>query len=901
MTILAHPPALEVILYEGGIALALHNLAVVILIPYVVLFLIALGELFLPETPVELQDQASRGDVLIAKFFSGAGLAILVGFLLGVLNLLYPLLTGAIFLIALYSYFLRKPHIIPNSALVLLDWIFARPSPNPHQNGGQADHAWIPAIARASFAAILVFLVVVKSTYLEFENSDVVQLYLPYLSEVRRQHGIWLDPAHPIYADFLAGRGNGLHLLVTNFAGPYFSQGVSVAYALVMTSIVLRAATELFAVSGKHLNVTLWRQAAPAAITTASVVELFAFNVSFSKYHFQAMTLILGFLYLSLVMSTKTDGSQRWFYYSLIPLAIAVPISLPQNQLFIALAVLVAVMVHLLQFRSQRQPSVVYWTFVRLLLGLFSVGFLVCGLSLLFNWIYIGAPELNPYWTFARFIDPVTFSKWASHEALIYTSYIQRIHSLLPHESFSQVVPGLTSFFSSGESVGSALRPAIWTTAFLFLVNFQPKTAVVNPKLWLVGCFVTAAMVYDSLLTTPPEWISTLTPLMLVLACAATIMIGRTVRTNTRSFCPGGMGKILPASALGFLVYFLIVNGLDLLLGYPSLQRFSGYFVLLAPVSFMVTALAVSRSLSLLRLWISGAHAGPRWQIAISFAAAILLLVSLTGIVWSMTAYLSSAQQKAYTGASALIGVAALVYSVIAAANPVSGNLAHLLQRWSLSLLLTFIIIGPGLVQREIGIRYKFSPLPFILGWEGRVASITNESWDFSVCLELRQAVPDERKVLHLNAYHLMSQCLFSPLLPRDKLVHQYQSEFARQFGPIVFGTPDQAATELKKLGINYFLVYKGDTWFWGAGLSELFDTDNLMSRFGIFYESERFVVLTWRGSASRPIAPALVRTIDAWRETIRSRAGKPLTPEYPFDFWGAYLKMKGERARAGS
>jgi hypothetical protein len=144
-----------------------------------------------------------------------------------------------------------------------------------------------------------------------------------------------------------------------------------------------------------------------------------------------------------------------------------------------------------------------------------------------------------------------------------------------------------------------------------------------------------------------------------------------------------------------------------------------------------------------------------------------------------------------------------------------------------------------------------------------------------------------------------MSQCLFSPLLPRDQLIHHYESAFSRRFGEIVFGRTEDAEAELRKLGINYFLIDRGDIFFWGPGLSELFNRENLTRRFEVFYESPQFIILTWMGKGHEEVTAKLADDIERWREVIQARAGKPLTPDLPFDFEGAMQRMREERLRS--
>src|SRR5437764_234931 len=73
----------------------------------------------------------------------------------------------------------------------------------------------IAILVRCSILVVAAYVLLDKGIMPELLSSDVQQLYFPYFAEVRFQHSIWLDPTHPVIADFFAGRGNGVHLFFT--------------------------------------------------------------------------------------------------------------------------------------------------------------------------------------------------------------------------------------------------------------------------------------------------------------------------------------------------------------------------------------------------------------------------------------------------------------------------------------------------------------------------------------------------------------------------------------------------------------------------------------------------------------------------------------------------------------
>ncbi|HEX9871557.1 MAG TPA: hypothetical protein VGC99_23740, partial [Candidatus Tectomicrobia bacterium] len=227
-------------LFSGGRDVLIANVSLAVLFPYFGLFMFALGDLFFPAWLSGARGGLRPYETGIVKFFAGAGLLVVFGFGMGLAGLLYWWVTASFFTAVLYAYFVRSSRD-PN---YFLNWVavkdtgpaaYAQPDPLARD---------ITALIRAITVTVVLYIFLTRGILINVNASDTIQLYLPYLAETRLQHSIWLDPSHPVYSDFLIGRGNGAHLFLASFTNQFVGQVIGVVY-LVSIALVVRCALYL--------------------------------------------------------------------------------------------------------------------------------------------------------------------------------------------------------------------------------------------------------------------------------------------------------------------------------------------------------------------------------------------------------------------------------------------------------------------------------------------------------------------------------------------------------------------------------------------------------------------------------------------------------------------------------
>src|SRR5258708_6694715 len=98
-------------IFTGGNRVFFTNFCEAVLFPYFIVFILALGTLVTPNRLPAADANISSLDYNLTRFFSGAGVLIICGFVLGLLDLLRPQVTLPIFCLVLFFYFLHAPRI----------------------------------------------------------------------------------------------------------------------------------------------------------------------------------------------------------------------------------------------------------------------------------------------------------------------------------------------------------------------------------------------------------------------------------------------------------------------------------------------------------------------------------------------------------------------------------------------------------------------------------------------------------------------------------------------------------------------------------------------------------------------------------------------------------------------
>lgn len=186
--------------------------------------------------------------------------------------------------------------------------------------------------------------------------------------------------------------------------------------------------------------------------------------------------------------------------------------------------------------------------------------------------------------------------------------------------------------------------------------------------------------------------------------------------------------------------------------------------------------------------------------------------------------------------------------------------------------------------QTNIGFRKINGGWQFFTGKEGVIKAYgpvysygtgSGDRSDALYCLEILNAVPGPAQVLNLNGFGAIEPCLFSPLLPQDKIVHHYESitNTGPYYRDLMFGEPQTAYKLYRQLGINYFYVRKNDWYFVNLGYSRALEPQNLEQYFDVFAETDDFYILTWRGEGLYPVSSQLAQEISTWYD--RSKDGR--------------------------
>ena len=407
-------------LFNGGKECLQTNLCFVVLFFYAFLFMHALGTFFLPDPPFMKKPFLVAFDVDLIRFFGGASILSIFGFILGLLKLLTPWVTIPIFCGVLYIYFLQSPDIFNR----FWNWLAARSIKSPKGVRNGFPLRYLVIFLNSVILILIFYILLVRGVLPDLISSDVMQLYFSYFAEVRLLHGTWIDHAHPIIYDFMIGRGMGVYLFFTSFTNQYFIQIVSVIYLVTIALIVYQF---IFIIIPHDTDKPNWggiRHILPACATITALSSLI-FITETGKYHLQTNA-FLTFLSLTSLRFLFLDMKQsKWLFRILLPAVIAMPIAFFQSEIFIiAILFVAAVTVYL-----RRGPQFAKYC-VFLMIGSAIATFF----SLLFNQMYIGIAELNPVSFFIRFANLEKLTQWTSIEMINYINWTQNI-SLFSLES----------------------------------------------------------------------------------------------------------------------------------------------------------------------------------------------------------------------------------------------------------------------------------------------------------------------------------------------------------------------------------------------------------------------------------------------------------------------------------
>ena len=391
-------------LFNGGKECFQVNLCFLVLFFYAFLFMHALGTFFLPDPPFMKKPFLVAFDVDLIRFFGGASILSIFGFILGLLKLLIPWVTIPIFCGVLYIYFLRSPDIFNR----FWNWLTAR-------NINSSPLRPFIVTVNSIILLLILYILLVRGILPDLTSSDVMQLYFPYFAEVRLLHGTWIDPVHPIIYDFMIGRGMGVYLFFTSFTNQFFIQIIGVIY---LVSIALVVYQFIFLIIPHDTEKSNWigiRHILPACAAVMALASLI-FITETGKYHLQTGAFLI-FLSLNSLRFLFLDTKQsKWLFKVLVPVIIAMPIAFLQSEFFIVVILFAAAFTIYLKRGSR---------FAKYCVFLIIIGSTATIFSLLFNQLYIGIAALNPASFFLKFANFEKLNRWTSVELINYIRWTQ--------------------------------------------------------------------------------------------------------------------------------------------------------------------------------------------------------------------------------------------------------------------------------------------------------------------------------------------------------------------------------------------------------------------------------------------------------------------------------------------
>ena len=142
-------------------------------------------------------------------------------------------------------------------------------------------------------------------------------------------------------------------------------------------------------------------------------------------------------------------------------------------------------------------------------------------------------------------------------------------------------------------------------------------------------------------------------------------------------------------------------------------------------------------------------------------------------------------------------------------------------------------------------------------------------------------------------------------ILPDVRLQLEFSVAFGKRWDRIVFGPPDAARAELRKIGVRYFYINLADfdihrlgtqsSFVFGClAYSPLFDPSMLSRRFRIVWRRDKALLLTFAdGGGGEPISSALV---SAWRKKVFAVQGSLGNMPGMCARLAGYYKTQGER-----
>lgn len=437
---LQNPAPLLDLFVNGGTRILFYNLCVLLLIPYFILFVLALGDLYLSRFANEDMYPLKRADLGLISFFAGAGFLTILGFILGLLELLYFWICFPVFVFVIYIYLLRQAS--KQFAGDLWNWISA----NKYEGGSRYALILLRAILIAVIAAILLS----KGILLELFKDGGLHQYFGYFAETRLSHSTWMDPSHPILYDYLASRGQGAYLFLTSFTNQFTIQIISVIYLIVIGGVSRQVIDFLLCAAGKTEDKTSLRNFLPDLVMLL-VITSRLLEMEPARFHLQTGAFFMFLAWTSPMFFLLDQKRARWLFLSQIPVIIAFPIISGVFYGFIVW-VLGLLIVSLLLIRKRDLSN---YPLLSLVIGAAS-----CIASFSLNWLYVGIPDLQPSQIFLPLMRMDRFQQWSSLELVFYLKSSLNESVSISGSSIGKIISNTLGLFSYPVSVYSGEFPA---------------------------------------------------------------------------------------------------------------------------------------------------------------------------------------------------------------------------------------------------------------------------------------------------------------------------------------------------------------------------------------------------------------------------------------------------------
>lgn len=995
------PPPLMRLFTSGGMEVFFYNLRVLILTPYFVFFILAIGEGWLSLVPRE--KAFKRSDHLLFSFFAGSGLLTLCGFLLGMANLLYFGVCFPIFVVVLYIYLLQPAS--RNCAKAIWDWVSAA------QGWGEL-RPYVIAL-RAVLAITIAVLILSKGILLELFKDGGLHQYFDYFAETRLLHGIWMDPRHPILYDYLAGRGQGILLFFTAFTNQFVIQISGVVFLAAIAAVARQVMSFMVSAFGQINGRPSLRGLFPDFVMLL-VLTSALLDMEPARFHLQTGAFFLFLAWAGCFFLFLEARAHRWLFFAMLPVVLAYPIL---GGIFYAFAGWILVIVILSLWLTRKSASL-RRPFLLLVFGGISAAF-----SFGLNWAYVGVPDLQPARAFVPLTWEQRFAPWSS-KALIYyldASLGQSVSS--SNISFQKITEDALSLFSypviniweahepkpsflwlyplimlalgtwlvsgmlrDGSQV--RLHPYLhYWLAFnaLYILKFLLTSLIKQASLkrMLIFMDVFPILVFFSLALFLFHWVevwyekrksnvrSTKDAMPIVhdkphpLIILMSVFWGVCLTLGLVNLWVGFWYRSLPIRLI--LLSIIIVSGTGffhlsvrvILRRFASLTGREGMIFVVIPIissvvlafilyqaaplstyipvshTIKITALnersplSASNTVRLIELKVNGKvvplesleqvgtwkRKGDGLQsrgagdLVYSFSAGwdarIEILFESGSSAGKVRVEFDDMPPVVRSLYSDVKNEALIVLTPSVADNPVAIAYEGLVFTAEFFVLLlcmtllsalftlrlvhasTFLLLGLVLACFQFQVNFGFEKVTggwrYFTGKEGAIpaygdvvtyGSGSGDRSDVFHCLAIQAAVPGAAQVLNLNGFGAIEPCLFSPLLPRDKIVHHYEAIVITEpyYETLMFGDPQMVYPLYRDLGINFFYVRKEDTNFVNLGYSLALRPENLAKYFDVYAEADDFYILTWRGEGNTPVSPELADQISLWYERSGDR-----------------------------